>query len=412
MDGEKKAGEHFEWLNEYADIPFHNIPTDQFGSLVTEVLSFPRDGALNPWMFENFYTAFQQLGIHHGKGWFLDCIYVQPNEKEPHRVTCTKAQLRHQATGKTKVIAVKKLLLSLGPTGQLVVDEKSSILAPGDSTTVGGGGSGLAVRKALNSVKSTLFRGDMVHKTTMWAAGSSSVALVGVKRGSVAQQKLGVFRKFIDGVNQHWTLVKEREVLVGENTYDFFVLQMTGGGNFPSRYTDPTYVANLLYTTEAVFGLDEMTRATNSGDVVYDIVQSRGCGRSVSSRNTIGFSPIASNAVSAYGLGGIGMTTAFANAALKLQMLEALAQPNGDKDLKARSSQGIIGSDEAQGVLAQFYGENPFAGVKYDAIIDDPQLVARRLGVDVSVAPKEKIGLAVFAGSSALALPLVTSLIF
>jgi hypothetical protein len=57
----------------------------------------------------------------------------------------------------------------------------------------------------------------------------------------------------------------------------------------------PHFFLNLLYTTEAIFGLDQFEK----GDIVYDIIQSRGCGQSVSARNTIGFNPIAKNMVSA-----------------------------------------------------------------------------------------------------------------
>jgi hypothetical protein len=50
---------------------------------------------------------------------------------------------------------------------------------------------------------------------------------LGVKRGAASNKKLDVFRKFIDGVNQqHWTLVKEREVIIGgdddDMIFDFF----------------------------------------------------------------------------------------------------------------------------------------------------------------------------------------------
>jgi hypothetical protein len=246
----------------------------------------------------------------------------------------------------------------------------------------------------LNTAKRVLARGNFAHKGIMWAAGSLSVCLLGVKRGAANNEKLDVFQ-FIDGVNQHWTLVKEREVIVGEDTFDFFVIQMTGGGNFPSRLTKPIFVLNLLYTTEAIYGLDQFEES----DIVYDIIQSRGCGRSVSARNTIGFNPIAKNVVSAYGLGGIGMTTAFSNGALQVQMLEALAEAGGDEELVNGSSEGKIGSLSARQKLESFYGEDIFAGVNYKAIIDDPQTVARALGVDESISTKDKFWGAIGMGS-------------
>lgn len=42
--------------------------------------------------------------------------------------------------------------------------------------------------------------------------------------------------------------------------FDFCVIQMTGSGNFPSSHTKPDFVLNLLYTTEAVFGLEQFEK--------------------------------------------------------------------------------------------------------------------------------------------------------
>ena len=54
--------------------------------------------------------------------------------------------------------------------------------------------------------------------------------------------------------------------------YRFFTIQMTGGGNFPSRLIRPDFLLNLLYTTEKIYGLDVMEHA------VHDFTQARGCG--------------------------------------------------------------------------------------------------------------------------------------
>eukprot|EP00591_Stephanopyxis_turris_P005589 CAMPEP_0195530980 /NCGR_PEP_ID=MMETSP0794_2-20130614/34100_1 /TAXON_ID=515487 /ORGANISM="Stephanopyxis turris, Strain CCMP 815" /LENGTH=831 /DNA_ID=CAMNT_0040662609 /DNA_START=54 /DNA_END=2549 /DNA_ORIENTATION=- len=377
VEGQKRAGEHFDWLNSYADIPYHSLDPSVFGSLVTEALAFNRDGALNPWMFENFHHAFKKVGIETKKEWFLDSIYVQPDPAEPHRLVGTSARFKCIASGDVKVVSFDKIIFSLGPSGTVSMDPNMSETPPQAS----------GVRGLMNTVQRTIARGTMAYKGTMWAAGSSSVCLLGIKRGAADGQKLDTFRKFIDGVNQHWTLVKEREVTTGAgDTFDFFVLQMTGGGNFPSRHTKPDFVLNLLYTTEAIFGLEDF----EEGDIVYDIIQSRGCGRSVSSRNTVGFSPIAKNAVAAYGLGGIGMTTAFANGALQLQIIEALKEEKGEVHLNKGASTGQIGSDASQTSHNALFGENIFEGVNYKAMIDDPQKVARALGVDSSISATEK----------------------
>lgn len=86
---------------------------------------------------------------------------------------------------------------------------------------------------------------------------------------------------------------------------------MTGGGNFPSRKITPDYLVNLLYTTEKmmgiVLGLYLWCVGLNEDEsiVSYDVVQSRGCGRGVSAKNSVAFSPIAENAVGSYALGGL-----------------------------------------------------------------------------------------------------------
>ena len=411
----EQASVHFDWLNKYANIPYHHLKDPSiFGKLVHEALAFDRDGALNPFMFENFQRAFDQVGIEYRQDWVLNRLFVQPDDKESHRLVGTAAEFSHCGTGEVKVIGFDKMTFSLGPSGSVVVDptiEDSSSLESQETESSqipeqSSSSSSSIVRDSLNTVHRTLARGSQAYKDTMWAAGSSSVCVIGIKRGAATGEKLDVFRKFIDGVNQHWTLIKEREVRVGgggskddmngdasdEKIYDFFCIQMTGGGNFPSRHTKPDFVLNLLHTTEAMFGLNNESSASliQPGDIVYDIVQTRGCGRSVSARNTVGFSPIAKNVVSAYGLGGIGMTTAFSNGALQLQILEALEAEKGDQELAHGARMGQIGSTtSSQQSLQDFYGENIFEGVNYQAMIDDPQTVSRGLGIDTSVSVKE-----------------------
>jgi hypothetical protein len=105
---------------------------------------------------------------------------------------------------------------------------------------------------------------------------------------------------------------------------------------------------------------------------VYDLVQSRGCGRSVSSRNTISFAHVGNNCVAAYGLGGIGMTTMFPNGELMVQLAEFAKKPNS-----TGLSNGIVGD---QGALRQLYGENLNEGTDYRAIVDDLDTAARFFG--------------------------------
>ena len=92
----------------------------------------------------------------------------------------------------------------------------------------------------------------------MWAAGSSSVVLIAMDTARVPLAKRQVLLKFLDGVNQHWTPIAHRDVEDGGREWHCIALQMTGGGNFPSRLSKPDYVLNLLYTTEEAFGLRQL----------------------------------------------------------------------------------------------------------------------------------------------------------
>jgi len=260
----------------------------------------------------------------------------------------------------------------------------------------------MKARYYLNKLKCIhpVFRGNQVLKESMWASGSTSVMLIGIKlkpsspsslssstfvaSSSLLEDKMELFRKFLDGVNQHFTPISERLVQLPNNTtYRFFALQMTGGGNFPSRFTRPDVIVNLLHTTEQLFGLkpeynnnkdnDSMNNSFEDGDIMYDVVQVRGCGRSVSATNSITFAPIANNAVINYALGGIGMTTMFPNGELSLQILENMEK------VKRGTVKNFVASPD-----------NPLRDIDYSMMIDDPSLTSRMLGVDTTISGKEK----------------------
>lgn len=196
--------------------------------------------------------------------------------------------------------------------------------------------------------------------------------MIGVDTSKTTPERLAIFQRFQDGINQHWTLIAQRDVNVQGKVYRFFAIQMTGGGNFPSRHVRPDYFVNLLTTTELMLGL-------NREDIIgYDIIQGRGCGRAVSAKNAIAFSPISKNAIGSYALGGIGMTTLFPNGELMTQMLEFLAG-NGPGDLK----NGVIGNTTSHTAL---YGtsDNILRGINYNKFVDDVRVVPRLLGLDDS----------------------------
>jgi hypothetical protein len=215
---------------------------------------------------------------------------------------------------------------------------------------------------------------------------------LGVPLQHTREAQLDVFSRFIDGVNQHWTLIAQRDVTLPVSVsstppsvefqrYRFCAIQMTGGGNFPSRFIRPDYLLNLMHTTEKIYGLDAMPHA------VYDIIQTRGCGRAVSGQNSITFQSIADNAVVSYAMGGIGMTTLFPNGQLMLQMMEATDSKLANCSKPAHGNQ-----------------DNHLSGIDYSAMIDEPQRVARMMGVDNSLSSKERIILAGLFTSIATAL--------
>lgn len=192
------------------------------------------------------------------------------------------------------------------------------------------------IRHLVNKSKSLLLD-NRIFKEFMQASGSSSVIVIGVDPLKSTQDRLEVFQKFLGGTNQHWTLIAHRDVVVDGKVYKYFAIQMTGGGNFPSRHTRPDYLVNLLRSSELMYDL-------NRDDVIgYDVVQSRGCGRAVSAKNSVAFSRVGTNCVGSYALGGVGMTTMFPNAELMVQLLEDL-QGAGQGKL----NDGLIGNSQFQ----------------------------------------------------------------
>ena len=283
-------------------------------------------------------------------------------------------------TRKTHRMSIDRTFLSLGPSGSFTVQPPSLTLAQhlvdvitriqkdpkisaGYTPTIRS-----LLRHAVSEIMSTFFRGRKLLKDFIWAAGGSSVFLLGVELKQVTPAQLDVFSRFVDGVNQHWTLMAQRDVILPadqcasaeKKLYRFYAIQMTGGGNFPSRFVRPDYLLNLLHTTEKLYGLDVMKHA------VYDVIQSRGCGRAVSGQNSIAFQAIAVNAVVSYALGGIGMTTLFPNGQPMMEMMQEshskLQEMRTDFDTSTK--------------------EDFLAGIDYSAMIDEPQRVARLMGVD------------------------------
>jgi hypothetical protein len=403
---------HFTWLNKFAHIPFSEISREGFGAEVTQVLNFPNDGLMAPMIIENLeeqigdlVKLFEPNATHEisRKSYQLKKLLVQPILSECQmynqmHMRVTAIECLNTTTGITHQMPVNRVFISLGPSGQVKVVSptltlmqhavtviRRKLISPSIRVT-GGYKPTLSSlwRHTLNAISGRLFRGSQCLKDFLWASGSTSVILLGVDMDEVKPAQLDVFSRFIDGVNQHWTLFAQRDVSLPITTdsgssvksYRFFAIQMTGGGNFPSRLVRPDYLLNLLYTTEKMYGIDVMKHA------VYDLVQSRGCGRAVSAQNTISFQNLADNAVISYALGGIGMTTMFSNGERMVQMVQQQDQTLRKLDKKMTSTDRLLD------------------GIDYSFMTNETQHLSRLLGFDDSMSKKEKI---IVAGSVVVA---------
>ena len=305
----------------------------------------------------------------------------------PRRMYVIAADWLDMTTGKQHRTTADRFLISLGPSGQLTILPPQLTWMQHAVDTIHGtsrrlenitGGYKPTLsslwRHTLNVISNKCFRGTKCLKDFICASGSSSVMLLGVDLSQTDPSQLHVFSRFVDGVNQHWTLIAQRDVTLPVTAhanspvkkYRFFAIQMTGGGNFPSRLVRPDYLLNLFYTTEKMYGIDVIKHA------IYDIVQSRGCGRAVSAQNTIAFQNLADNAVVSYALGGIGMSTMFPNGQKMIEMLE-----ENDRLLNKNSKKTIM-------------FDRVLNGIDYSFMTDETQRVARTLGYDESMSKKEK----------------------
>jgi hypothetical protein len=394
----KNPKEHFAWLNQYAYIPFHEISCEGFGAEVNQVLNFPNDGLIAPMIIENLqkYIADQLKRSHliqsentSRAGAQLTKLFVEPVVNNCTKdVRVTSVEWKDMLSGVTHRTKTKRVFVSLGPSGHM------NIVAPkltwtqhaldligrnssSKSITVKGGYQptlGSFWRHTVNSITGRFFRGSQCLKDFMLASGSSSIMLLAVDLNQAQVAQLDVFSRFIDGVNQHWTLIAQRDVTLPlssdlnspNRSYRFFAIQMTGGGNFPSRLVRPDFLLNLLYTTEKMYGIDSIDHA------MYDLIQSKGCGRSVSGQNTIAFQTLCSNGVVSFALGGIGMTTMFANGEKMVEMIE-----NQDETLRKE-------------IKNSAWSTKFLNGIDYSFMTGETRHIERFLGFDDSMNQKEK----------------------
>ena len=313
------------------------------------------------------------------KSFQLKRLFVQPTSSDcSSGLRVTTIEWMDMNTGMTHRMAADRFFISLGPSGQIkIISPKLTWMqhaievirgkSASQSVCVTGGYKPTLSslwRHTLNAISNQFFRGSQCLKDFLLASGSSSVFLLGVDMSEVKSAQLDVFSRFIDGVNQHWTLIAQRDVSLSMTAdanspvmkYRFFAIQMTGGGNFPSRLVRPDFLLNLLYSTEKMYGINVMKHA------VYDLVQSRGCGRAVSAQNTICFQSLADNTVVSYALGGIGMTTMFSNGERMIQMIEKHDKTMKKEDKKMTAMDHLLD------------------GIDYSFMTDETQQLSRFLG--------------------------------
>ncbi|CAF0995371.1 unnamed protein product [Adineta steineri] len=393
----KEPKSHFTWLNKFAPIPFYEISREGFGAEVNQVLNFPNDGLISPMIIENLQnqmmvraklTQPEHDDMVSRKSFQLKKLLVRPMSPEcSERMRVIAVDWLDTNSGVTHRTTADRFFISLGPSGQFRIvppkltwlqhaadvlyrtTNRPQCITQGYTATLAS-----LWRHSLNAISNRFFRGSQCLKDFLLASGSSSVMLLGIDKSQTSSAQLDVFSRFVDGVNQHWTLIAMRDVslpmtadpLSPIKDYRFFAIQMTGGGNFPSRLVRPDYLLNLLHTTEKMYGIDIMKHA------IYDVIQSRGCGRAVSAQNTIAFQNLADNAVVSYALGGIGMTTMFPNGEKMLQMIE-----QRDPMLN-KNTEKVVSMDHL------------LDGIDYSFMTDETQRVARSLGFDNSMSKKEK----------------------
>ena len=396
----KDPKEHFTWLNQFAHLPFHEISRDGFGEEVKQILNFPTDGLIAPMILGNLqkqilaraqltqHMESQEISRNNAQ---LKKLFIQPVQcKDRVRMRVTSIEWMDLLSGVMHRTSVDRAFISLGPSGQIkMVSPKITWMqhawelmrnkSESYSSVNFYGGYKPTVsslwRHTLNTLSERFFRGAQCLKDFMWASGSSSVMVLGVDLDRATPAQLDVYSRFVDGVNQHWTLIAQRDVTLPATSdpaspmknYRFFAIQMTGGGNFPSRLVRPDFLLNLLYTTEKLYGIDVIDHA------IYDLVQARGCGRSVSAQNTIAFQPLACNATVSYALGGIGMTTMFSNGAKMVEMVEE------EDELLQK-----VPKDSE-------WSERFLDGIDYSFMVGNSTQTERFFGFDETMSKKEKI---------------------
>jgi len=165
---------HFTWLNKYTEIPFYKIDhTKAFGKDVSEVVTFPRDGLMSPWIIDNLKCLLskQSNGIVREN---LQVVKLLVKKTENNGVKVTKVIWKDTSNNQNRVTEVDKFMFSFGPSASLAANPpKYSLLSHLVDVFQGKSRSTYQptflsfARHLANKIKSPIFRGKQVFKNFM-----------------------------------------------------------------------------------------------------------------------------------------------------------------------------------------------------------------------------------------------------
>ena len=202
--------------------------------------------------------------------------------------------------------------------------------------------------------------------------------MVRVDISKVPGEGLRCLRDHIGSNNKHIVRLAEKDVQYGDKTYKYFVMQSTGGGNFPSKHAHAETALNIFKANVIpILGLDR-------DGIEYDILQVRSCARGVTAQNAFRMSAPACNMVMVYGLGGIGMSTMAGNALL---MKAIMSQRQNIIDCE--DFHDSLKNSETIGNILHWNKPNPF-NQNFAQFIDNaesPKILAKKFGLQKKSLP-------------------------
>jgi len=312
-------------------------------SFVKQVLEFPRDGYIPPYVDGMIEDMIVRRGGSHLTSAKLTKIYVAPTNDDDCRVT--RIVLRDD-NGRDLTLPVRSLFLSLGPSMRsLQIQDENGII-----------------------------KENNLLETMMHASGLSSILMIKVDPEKISPEGITKFRDHIDAHNKHIVRLMEKTVTVSGKSFLMFAMQATGGGHFPNAHAHAETGLNVLKAN-----VIPLLKLDSTEGVEYDIISCRSCARGITAQNTFRFAAPAANMSMIYGIGGIGMTTMGANGLF----LHALMTKR-----KELSSGSVTQSEFVEALATSSFGQiqhwphtNPFTA-NYLRFLDnaaDLKVIAKRL---------------------------------